>query len=106
MYMADWLDQIEYILGVDGGGTKTVVQIADLSGRKITHAVSGASNCKSVGMTKAIENLNTGILAAIKNLDPQKRIFLEVHALVFAGNNTEKDEKIYKQIGFNKVGLR
>ena len=56
-------------------------------------------------MTKAIENLNTGILAAIKNLNLQNRIFFRSSCLGFAGNNTEKDEKIYEQIVFNKVGL-
>ena len=100
--MASRLDKKEYILGVDGGGTKTVVQIADLSGRKITQAVSGASNCNSVGMAKAIENLNTGILTAIKNLNLQNRIYFRSSCLGFAGNNTEKDEKIYKQIVFNR----
>ncbi|OGX19556.1 MAG: hypothetical protein A3K54_01735 [Omnitrophica WOR_2 bacterium RBG_13_44_8] len=100
--MAGRLDKKEYILGVDGGGTKTVVQIADLSGRKITQAVSGASNCNSVGMAKAIENLNTGILTAIKNLNLQNRIYFRSSCLGFAGNNTEKDEKIYRQIVFNR----
>jgi N-acetylglucosamine kinase-like BadF-type ATPase len=100
--MAGRLDKKEYILGVDGGGTKTVVQIADLSGRKITQAVSGASNCNSVGMAKAIENLNAGILTAIKNLNRQNRIYFRSSCLGFAGNNTEKDEKIYRQIVFNR----
>jgi len=96
------LDKDEYVLGVDGGGTKTMVQIADLSGRKMTQVVSGASNYLSVGMTKAIENLNTGIFNAIRNLNLKNQIYFKCSCFGFAGNNTEKDEKIYKRIVFNK----
>jgi hypothetical protein len=44
-------------------------------------------------MTKAIENLNTGILAAIKNLDPQKRIFFRSSCLGFCGQQYRKGRK-------------
>ncbi|HAJ94911.1 MAG TPA: ATPase, partial [Actinobacteria bacterium] len=41
---------MDYILGVDGGGTKTIVQITDSSGKLITESESKSSNYKSVGI--------------------------------------------------------
>jgi N-acetylglucosamine kinase-like BadF-type ATPase len=94
---------MEYILGVDGGGTKTTVQIARISGEKVTQAVSGASSCKSVGVDKAIENLNAGVFGAIKNLEESlEDIYFVSSCFGFAGNIIEEDSKIYREIVFNK----
>lgn len=94
---------MEYILGVDGGGTKTTVQIARISGEKVAQAVSGASSCKSVGVDKAIENLNAGVFGAIKNLEESlEDIYFVSSCFGFAGNIIEEDSKIYREIVFNK----
>jgi len=93
---------MDYILGVDGGGSKTTVQIADISGKKITQTVSRPSSCKSVGISQAIENLNAGILSAIKNLKSSKGIYFISSCFGFAGNNTKEDLKIYREVVFNK----
>ncbi|MCJ7727312.1 MAG: hypothetical protein MUO96_01535, partial [Actinobacteria bacterium] len=59
---------MNYLLGVDGGGSKTAVQIADTSGKVISQAVSGSSSYKSVGINRAIGNLNTAVFDAIKKV--------------------------------------
>jgi len=92
---------MNYILGVDGGGIKTTVQIATISGEKVSGMVSGSSSYKSVGIKEAIENLNTGIFSAIKNLKSPKDIFFASSCFGFAGNNNEGDIEIYKRIVFN-----
>ncbi len=92
---------MNYILGVDGGGIKTTVQIATISGEKIVGAVSGSSSYKSVGIKEAIENLNTGIFSAIKSLKSPKDIFFVSSCFGFAGNNDEGDIEIYRRIVFN-----
>jgi N-acetylglucosamine kinase-like BadF-type ATPase len=46
-----------YILGVDGGGTKTIVRKTDINGKIIVENESGSSNFKSVGWKRATRNL-------------------------------------------------
>ncbi len=94
---------MEYILGVDGGGTKTTVLIADLCGNKISRAVSGASSYKSIGKNRAIKNLNNGIFEAISNLKTPEEVYFKSSCFGFAGNDTEKDFRVYKEISFNDV---
>lgn len=92
---------MEYILGVDGGGSKTTVQIADIKGKMVAGVVSGASSYKSVGIIEAIENLNKGVFGAIKNLKTSKDVYFISSCFGFAGNDTEEDSKTYKEIVFN-----
>ncbi len=103
MILRNSRNQVGYILGVDGGGSKTTAQIADTSGKKIAQAVSGSSSYKSVGMNKAIENLNTAVFNAMKNLNVSKNINFISSCFGFAGNNNTKgrDPEIYKKIVFN-----
>ncbi len=96
---------MKYTLGVDGGGTKTTVQIADLRGKAVTQVVSGASSYKSVGIAKAIENLNKAVFNAIKNLKTSEDVYFISSCFGFAGNDTEEDCKTYTEIVFNnKLG--
>jgi N-acetylglucosamine kinase-like BadF-type ATPase len=92
---------MKYILGADGGGTKTTVQIADVRGKAVTQVVTGASSYKSVGMSKAIENLNKGVFGAIKNLKTSEDVNFISSCFGFAGNDAEEDCKTYTEIVFN-----
>ncbi len=92
---------MKYILGVDGGGSKTTVQISDLGGGKLSRVVCGASSYKSVGKEKAVENLNRGVLKAINNLEDPKNIHFISSCFGFAGNDVSEDLKIYRGIVFN-----
>ena len=92
---------MNYILGVDGGATNTAVLIENTSGDKIAEAVSGPTSYKSVGISKATENLNSVVLSAIKKIKSPDNIYFISSCLGFAGNNTEEDEKIYTSIVFN-----
>ncbi len=92
---------MKYILAVDGGGSKTIVQIADVNGKVISEAISGSSNCRSVGINNATKNLNTAIFNAVKNLKAYRKAHFISSCFGFAGNNTEGDFKIYKKITFN-----
>lgn len=91
-----------YILGVDGGASKTEAEISDANGRKITLAVSGPSNCKSVSAENAIENLNKAVFDAITDLQVSDDIYFISSCFGFAGyNNSYKDSDIYRKIVFN-----
>lgn len=94
---------MEYIVGVDGGGSKTDVLIADLSGNEVSRAVSGASSYKSIGKNRAIENLNEGIISALGSLKISDDIYFKSSCFGFAGNDAGEDFKVYREIVFNKM---
>ena len=47
----------KYILGVDGGGTKTDAAIADASGKIIATASNGGANWERMGIARALDSL-------------------------------------------------
>jgi N-acetylglucosamine kinase-like BadF-type ATPase len=55
---------MEYILGVDGGGTKTVALLGDLNGNVVARGVSGPSNANAVGFDAACSALESAMNAA------------------------------------------
>ncbi len=52
---------MDYILGVDGGGTKTLALLGDLAGDVLARGVSGASNYNAVGFDAACLALESAI---------------------------------------------
>jgi len=50
-----------YVIGVDGGGTKTIVGLSDLNGRILKTEKSGSSNPRNIGVKRAVENVVKGI---------------------------------------------
>ncbi|MBC8390422.1 MAG: hypothetical protein ISS14_04530 [Actinobacteria bacterium] len=93
---------MDYILGVDGGGTKTTVQIANSNGKLITENKSGSSNCKSIGVENAKININSAILGAVKKLGIFDKIIFKSACFGLSGNDSEDDSNIYHKIIFNE----
>ena len=58
---------MNYILGVDGGGTKTLALLADLNGHVIARGGSGPSNYNVVGFETACAALESAIAMAQKD---------------------------------------
>ena len=56
----------KFVIGVDGGGTKTAVALADMEGNIIARAVSGISNPRNVGIEAAAKNIAEGIYGVLK----------------------------------------
>ena len=50
-----------YVIGVDGGGTKTELVLANLNGKILKIAKSGPANLRNVGIKKAVENIAEGM---------------------------------------------
>ncbi len=65
--MAKKLNSNKFVIGVDGGGTKTAVALADMNGKIISRAISGASNPRNVGIEVAAKNIAAGISGVLKN---------------------------------------
>ena len=93
---------MEFILGIDGGATKTKVQIADLSGKVVSEAVSGPSNYKSIGINEAETNIVEAILNSKDKIESFNKIFFISACLGFAGLDDDEGSKIYKSIIRNK----
>lgn len=55
-----------YVIGVDGGGTKTEAALADLNGKILKIGKSGSSHPRNLGIKKAVENLARAISLIIK----------------------------------------
>ncbi len=92
---------MDFILGLDGGGTKTVVQIADCNGKLLAENESGSSNYKSVGVENAEININTAVLGAIRNLKVTGRIIFKSACFGLSGNDSCEDKNIYRKMIFD-----
>ncbi|MEA2016011.1 MAG: BadF/BadG/BcrA/BcrD ATPase family protein [Actinomycetota bacterium] len=95
---------MEYVLGVDGGATKTVVQIVNLSGKVVSESEYCSSNFKSAGIKEARENLTRVVLNAIKKIDGQKDFVFKSACFGMAGYDTLTDGKKYHKMIF-KSGI-
>jgi len=57
----------DFVIGVDGGGVDTVVALADMEGKIVARAVSGASSPRNGGIVACVKNVAEGIGAVLKN---------------------------------------
>jgi len=55
-----------FVIGVDGGGTKTAAALADMDGKTIARAAAGGSNMRHTGIKLAAENVAKAIYDLIK----------------------------------------
>jgi len=65
--MAGKKNNNQFVIGVDGGGTKTAVVLADMNGKIVKRAVSGISNPRNVGIESAVKNVAEGIYDVFKS---------------------------------------
>ena len=98
---------MKYLIGVDGGGTKTDSAIADLSGKIIHQTTGKPSNFLVVGIEEAVENIFDLIE---ENLFALEGDFAEVKQIVIgvAGAGREEDAILLEK-GFqdyaNQLGI-
>ncbi|MDP2864330.1 MAG: BadF/BadG/BcrA/BcrD ATPase family protein [bacterium] len=59
----------KYVIGVDGGGTKTVAALANLEGKILAFGKSGSSNVRNVGLKIAVENIAKAIEKVLKKTE-------------------------------------
>lgn len=58
-----------YLIGIDGGGTKTKLKIADESGNILCANTGGPANINSIGVDGVRDNLSNLISASVKKLN-------------------------------------
>lgn len=90
-----------YLLGIDGGGTKTVFMLTDESGTVLSTVVKGSSNPNDVGIDGAIALLKDGINEACKGIPYSKVVmFAGISGGGLTGNNVNVLNAFFKKFGF------
>ncbi len=100
----------EYILGIDGGATKTSAIIADLDGHILGIGRAGASNYHIMGLPQAIEAVISAINSAKENSDLNIQRF-KIACLGLAGAGRTDDRLLLfnsvKELGiFEKIIIK
>ncbi|MEE9450898.1 MAG: BadF/BadG/BcrA/BcrD ATPase family protein [Ignavibacteriaceae bacterium] len=87
---------MKYIIGIDGGGTKTDCAIADLSGKIIRQTEGKPSNFLVIGVEEAVENI-FGLIE--ENLFTLEKDFSDVKQIVIgvAGAGREDDARLLEK---------
>lgn len=90
----------ELVLGIDGGGTKTVAWLARCSPSAepsvLGRGMAGAANPQAVGFAKAIENLDRAIAAAFDHAQTESGP-LAAAVLALAGSDREENRQVLRQ---------
>jgi N-acetylglucosamine kinase-like BadF-type ATPase len=82
-----------YVLGVDGGGTKTLGLIADLSGTVLGRGIGGSSNPQVVGFEKAAEVVLKVVRECCRRVGCHPTKHLKAVVVGLAGAGREPDRR-------------
>ncbi|MTI71234.1 MAG: hypothetical protein FH751_13370 [Firmicutes bacterium] len=88
---------MRYIIGIDGGGTKTLGYIANLKGSILGYHLSGPSNYHSVGKTNAKKALEDVINSLCDDNDIKLKD-VEIISLGLAGVDRKEDKNVVMDI--------
>jgi N-acetylglucosamine kinase-like BadF-type ATPase len=83
---------LHYVIGIDGGGTKTEAVVMATDGRQLTAIAGGASNPHAVGYEAAFRHLSE-IFLQIWQMPDLKREACTAIALGLAGVSTDEEKK-------------
>lgn len=94
---------MSYVLGLDGGATKTAAILADMDGNILNRTVAPASNYHAVGQQKSGEAMKTAVMDVLNGADISLN---DVTATVIglAGLNNDHDYGVYKKL-IDPIGL-
>lgn len=96
------------ILGVDGGGSKTVAWIAlsshDGQPRVVGRGLSAGSNPQAVGFAAALANLEEAIHLARQEAGQQERPF-DAAVLALAGSDRPENRRVFEKWAVQQPGL-
>jgi N-acetylglucosamine kinase len=86
---------MSYVLGIDGGGSKTICVLMNHQGEVVGRGEAGASNYQIIGVEAAITSIQTAIIAALNLTVP---ITVEAICVGLAGVGRSADIEIIKGI--------
>lgn len=93
------------VIGVDGGGTKTLAALADLNGKILGTAVVSGSNPRNVGIEKSAENVGKAIKKVLgKRKEKISSVFVALPAMEeeYKGQEAVIKKEILKYKGLGK----
>ena len=86
------MNERHYVLGIDGGGTRTRALLADQDEASLAHVEAGPSNPNVVGFESAAENLAQAILACCTEASCDlSRVGVIVLGLAGMGRQEDRD---------------
>lgn len=86
----------QYVIGVDGGGSKTVAVLANLEGKILARAQTGSASPRNVGLSEAMANVAKAIEKVLKRNKKVSSVFLGLPCLEEEFKN--KKGKIKKEL--------
>ncbi|MEN8905056.1 MAG: BadF/BadG/BcrA/BcrD ATPase family protein [Clostridiales bacterium] len=88
---------MDYIVAVDGGGTKTAICISDVYGKNKTYFYTGNTNYKSAGIEKVKATLYDGLKKTLEKTDIHSK---QIYAYIFglSGMDSKEDYTLMKKI--------
>ncbi len=91
-----------YLIGCDGGGTKTESVVTTLDGVVLASGLSGSSNPRSVGIEEAAESVADSIKKALSGVKKEEISFAFIGIPAFAEEFQERENEI-KDLILEKV---
>lgn len=88
---------MKYVIGIDGGGTKTLAKVCDLNGQLLAVVEGGPSNLNSMGKEYVNEVINKLIKEAISKVD-ENICNCEAICIGAAGGDREDEKNIIREI--------
>jgi N-acetylglucosamine kinase len=88
---------MEYVLAIDGGGTKTTVVCATLDGTEVGQGNSGPTSLTATNVGAASFNLREGIRQALEKCDPKQTTIVRA-VMGLAGMDSQQEAEQAKQI--------
>ncbi len=90
-----------FLLGIDGGGTKTMFRLADSSGRAIRTVIKSSTNPNDIGIENAKKILDQGIWEVCQGIPYRKIVmFAGLSGAGLTGNNREILSDFFAEYGF------
>ena len=95
-------NDLNYFLGIDGGGTKTVFKLTDENDNVIKEVVKESSNPNDIGMENAMALLKEGIGEVCNGISYSKiTAFAGISGGGLTGDNQPKLNRFFSKFGFN-----
>lgn len=94
--------KIKYLLGIDGGGTKTDFLLTDSNGNELKRIILGPSNPVSIGIDNTKKCLEQGINRVCSGMNKSEISVFAGIAGCLTGNNSKILNKFLSSFGFGK----
>lgn len=99
-------NEIQYYLGIDGGGTKTAFALVDACGKQIASLTLGASNPNDIGLDATCTLLGDGIDQVTKGIDRAQISLFAGIAGAATGDNAARLTAYLGTLGFAKAACQ